>query len=211
LLPFIGKVYNSFKGKSFLFYLRERMSDCGCLLDVGCGKDSPIEYVAERGYSVGLDIFKPYLLKSKRAKIHDDYVLASINYLRFKPKSFQTTALIDVLEHLNKSDGYKILNQIEGLATEKVVVFTPNKFLKQQEYDDNVHQMHLSGWTLLELVNLGFSVCGINGVRFFRKEKAEYRINQSWFSKLADLSQTIAYRYPMIAFQLLAVKRVTGS
>jgi len=186
------------------------MFGCGSLLDVGCGKDSPIKYVVERGYSVGLDIFKPYLLESKRAKLHDDYVLASISHLCFKPRSFQTVVLLDVLEHLSKSDGYKIMNHMEGLATNKVVVFTPNGFLNQQEYEDNVHQKHLSGWTVNELENLGFSVYGINGFRFFRKEKAECRINQSWYRGFADLSQALAYRYPMMAFQLLAVKRVTG-
>jgi len=187
------------------------MFGCGSLLDIGCGKDSPIKHVVERGYSVGLDTFKPYILKSKRAKLHDDYVLASISHLCFKPKSFQTVALLEVLEHLNKSDGYKIMNQMDGLAKNKVVVFTPNGFLKQQEYEDNIHQKHLSGWAVRELENLGFSVYGINGFRFFRKEKAEYRINQLWYLALAGLSQVLAYRYPMIAFELLAVKRVTGT
>ena len=211
MLTRIRKKYRTFKGKPYIFYLKDYLSGCGSLLDVGCGRDSSIKHVVERGYSVGLDIFKPYILKSKRAKLHDDYVLASASNLCFKPKSFQTVALLDVLEHLSKSDGYKIMNQMEGLATDKVVVFTPNGFLKQQEDDGNIHQKHVSGWTVRELENIGFSVHGINGLKFFRKQKAEYRINQSWYFTFENYSQALAYRYPMVAFQLLAVKRVTDA
>jgi hypothetical protein len=89
-------------------------------------------------------------------------------------------------------------------------VFTPNGFLKQQEYEDNIHQKHVSGWTVHELENLGFSVYGINGFRFFLKERAKYKINQLWYFKFVDLSQALAFRCPMLAFQLLAVKRVIG-
>lgn len=208
LFKSIGKVHGIFEGKPFIFYLKDKISECGSLLDIGCGKDSPVKCFIERGYSVGLDIFKPSILKSKEAKIHDDYVLASINHLCFKPKSFQTVVLIDVLEHFTKGDGCRVINQMEGLATEKIVIFTPNGFLKQQEYEGNVQQVHLFGWTVRELENLGFSVSGINGMRFFRGEKAMYRINQQWYYWLANLSQELAYHYPMIAFQLLAVKRV---
>jgi len=209
LLTRIREIYRKFKGKPFTFFLKDEIG-CGSLLDVGCGENSPIKYAVKRGYSVGLDLFKPSILKSKQAKLHDEYVLASINHLCFKPNSFQTVALLDVLEHLSKSDGYKIMNQVEGLANDKVVVFTPNGFLKQQEYESNLYQKHLSGWTVHELENLGFRVYGMNGFRFFLTEKAAYRINQLWYFKLVDFSQAFAFRCPMLAFQLLGVKRVRG-
>jgi len=200
--------YRSLKGKTFGLLLRDEMSGCGSLLDIGCGKDSPVKYVIGRGYSVGLDGYKPYLLKSKKAQLHDDYVLASINDLCFSPKSFQTVVLIDVLEHLSKSAGYKIMNQMESLATSKVIVFTPNGFLEQQKYEGNAYQRHLSGWTVCELENQGFTVYGVNGLKFFLKEKAELRINRWWYFELVILSEALAYRFPKIAFQLLAVKKV---
>ena len=205
----IRKIYRIFKGKSFISFLEDEIG-CGSLIDVGCGENSPIKYVAKKGYSVGLDMFKPSILKSKRAKLHDDYVLASINHLCFKPKSFQTAVLLDVLEHLIKSDGYKIMNEMERLATNKVVMVTPNGFLNQHEYESNVHQKHLSGWTVRELETLGFSVHGMNGFRLFLTERAGYRINQLWYFKFVDLSQILAFRFPIIAFQLLAVKKVIG-
>ena len=208
--PRVSKIYSKFKGKSFIFFLKDEVG-FGSLLDIGCGENSPIKYVVERGYSVGLDTFKPSILKSKRAKLHDDYVLASVSHLCFKPKSFQTAVLVEVLEHLSKSDGYKIIDQIEDLAKNRVLVSTPNGFLKQQEIEGNVNQKHLSGWTVIELENLGFNVYGMNGFRFFLKEQAGYRINQLWYRVLSDLSQILAYRYPMIAFQLLAVKKVNNN
>jgi hypothetical protein len=204
----VTTAYRSLKGKTFELLLQNELKDCGTLLDIGCGKNSPVKQAIGRGYSIGLDGFKPYLLKSKKAKIHDDYVLASLDHLCFSPKSFHTVVLIDVIEHLNKNDGYKLLSKMENLTKGKVLLFTPNGFLKQQEYDENDFQRHLSGWSVCELENQGFAVFGVNGFKFFLKEKAELKINQWWYYELDMLSESLAYRFPKTAFQLLAVKKL---
>ena len=205
----IRNAYGSLKGKTLKLLLKDELLGCGSLLDIGCGKDSPIKYAMGRDYSVGIDSYKPYLLKAKKAKLHDDYVLASVNHLCFSLKSFRTAVLLDVLEHLSKKGGYKIMSEMEKLATNKVIVYTPNGFLKQQEYDGNPYQRHLSGWTVRELENQGFIVKGVHGLKLLRKEKAEFRVNQGWYYELVDISEKIAYKFPKIAFQLLAVKELT--
>jgi hypothetical protein len=197
-------------GKSFVAVIQKELSYSGSLLDIGCGKTSPVKYVNKenRGYTVGLDGYKPYLLSSKRAKVHDDYVLANVNHLCFAEKGFETVALLDVIEHLNKADGDKIINEMQNIASAKVIVFTPNGFLRQDEYDGNVYLGHLSGWSVSEFKNRGFGVVGVNGLKIFRKEKAELKINQFWFSGLVALSEGFAHRFPRVAFQLLATKKI---
>ena len=90
---------------TFELLLKNELSDCEILLNIGCGKASPIKYALERPYSVGIDGYKPYLQKSKKARLHDDYFLGDVNHLCFSPKSFQTVVLLDVLEQLGKNCG----------------------------------------------------------------------------------------------------------
>ena len=194
-------------GRTYESILSDQVKTSESVLDLGCGRNSPIKRVPEIGYSVGVDGYRPYLLQSKREKAHGDYVLASLNHQCFRPRSFQTVVLLDVLEHLTKSDGYKIIEEMEKLATDKVVLFTPNGFLNQEDYEGNILQTHLSGWTAPELEKRGFKVYGVNGAKFFRKEKAQLRINQRWFYELCFLSEKLVFRFPTLAFQLLAVKK----
>lgn len=156
-----------------------------------------------------MDLYKPSLIKSKRAKIHDDYVLAEINHLCFVSKSFEAVLAIDVLEHLKKVDDISLIKNIEKIAKYAALVFTPNGFLPQSEYDGNILQIHQSGWTVAELKSLGFRVYGINGLKFLRKEEAENRFKpQILFDEVSAVSQKLANRFPSIAFQLLCVKKL---
>jgi len=61
-------------------------------------------------------LFKPYLLRSKEARVHHDYILADITKLEFRPKSFDTVLALDVLEHLTKGDGLNLIKNMEKIA-----------------------------------------------------------------------------------------------
>jgi 2-polyprenyl-3-methyl-5-hydroxy-6-metoxy-1,4-benzoquinol methylase len=203
----IRKVYRGIKGKPYILSLKENLTDCRAILDLGCGRSSPIEALSKNVYSVGVEIFKPAILQSKEKRIHKDYILAEMNNLCFRPKSFDAVLALDVLEHLKKAEGLHLIKSMEKIARNKVVIFTPNGFVPQAEYDKNVFQMHLSGWTVNELKRMGYKVNGINGLKILRKEKAELRFRPATlFGRLADISQKLTYHFPHIAFQLLCVK-----
>jgi SAM-dependent methyltransferase len=205
----VRKAYRMVKGKSYILSLKERLVGYKTVLDIGCGKSSPIGSFSKSFYSVGIDIFKPAILRSKKAGTHDDYVLAEINHLCFRPESFEAVLALDVLEHLKKADGYRLIENMEKIARYAIVVFTPNGFVHQLEYDRNPYQIHLSGWTLIELRRIGFQVNGINGLKFLRKEKAELRFRPKiLFNLFSDISQKLAYHFPNLAFQLLCVKKL---
>src|SRR6266568_4602358 len=110
------------------------------LLDVGCGPDSLVKRFSRKlKYSVGIDGFEPSILKSRSAGIHSEYFLMNVMDIdkKFRPASFDCAFLADLIEHLTKEDGLKLIEMVEKIARKKVIIFTPNGFLPQEEYDGN--------------------------------------------------------------------------
>jgi len=189
-------------------YLKKEVKGCESVLDLGCGRSSPIRYCSV-SYSVGVELFEPYLEESKKMKVHNEYILADIRKVEFEPKSFDCVLALDVLEHLTKKEGLSLIKKMENVAKKKIIIFTPNGFLHQDEYDGDKLQIHKSGWTVDEFKELGYEVKGINGWKPLRKEKAEFRFRPRIVNLLlSDLTQKITYYLPKLAFQLLAVKNV---
>lgn len=139
------------------------------VLDVGCGLSSPLREIPKRFYSVGVDVFKPTLTALKAYKSYDDLVLADGRHLPFKGKIFDVVLSLEVIEHMNKQEGYNFLIHLSRLAKKKLIVSTPSGFLPQGEYDNNVHQRHLSGWCENEFKALGFRVVGFGGLKSINK------------------------------------------
>jgi len=186
-------------------YLRKELKNCKTALDLGCGDYSPIQNVT-LSYSVGVDAFKPSLKESKRRGIHYEYVLADVREIEFKDKSFDAVLALDLIEHLTKEDGIKLIEKMERWARKKVIIFTPNGFLCQRG-NSNPFQTHRSGWNCNELKGLGFRVYGMNGWKKLRGYGAglRYRPKIVW-QIISDLTQKITHHHPEWAFQLLAVK-----
>lgn len=200
---------NYFKIFPFLMqHLKKELSDCDSVLDLGCGRDSPIQY-CKIPYSVGVDLFKPALKESKNKKIHNKYIETDIRKIKFEPKSFDAVIAIDVLEHLTKEEGSKLIEKINRMAKKKIIIYTPNGYLSQDEYNINSFQIHKSGWNTEELKKQRFKVYGLNGLKCLREGTAElkYRPKFLW-QIISDISQKITYYYPKQAFQLFAVKKI---
>lgn len=103
---------------SWIEILKRELSDCKTVLDLGCGYNSPLQYCNVQ-FSVGVELFEPYLLESYKKRIHDEYIKADITKLEFKPKSFDAVVCIEVLEHLDKNKGYELIQKIEEWVKKK--------------------------------------------------------------------------------------------
>jgi hypothetical protein len=191
-------------------YLKRELSNCDAVLDLGCGCDSPIQH-CDVAFSVGVELFEPYLQESKRKGIHDQYIKADARGMQLRPKSVDVVIAIELLEHLTKEEGYRLINKMQTWAGKKVIITTPNGYLWQDGYDNNPLQEHKSGWTAKELQKLGFEVHGMNGWKKLRgyRGQTKYAPHFLW-GRLSDLSQKVTYYYPKLAFQLLAVKQISG-
>jgi glycosyltransferase involved in cell wall biosynthesis len=198
---------------SYEWYYRElhmALHDVDSVLDVGCGADSPLQYAGATCHKVGVDLFNAYLERSKAKGIHDEYHAMDITKLTFPPKSFDVVLASDVIEHLEKEDGYRFLEMLQRIARKKVIIYTPNGFLPQKGYDGNAFQEHLSGWTVHDFKENGFTYFrGMDGLKGLRGEGAhiKWRPKSLWLF-ISNVSERFVLNHPRFAHALLAIKHI---
>lgn len=138
------------------------------ILDVGCGQGMPMRLLKVRmnvPYSVGVDLFKPYIKDLKTKKLHDKYVLADVRKMKFPSESFDVCFASDVLEHLKKKEAWKLLEEMEKISKKQVVVTTSLGYFYHPPVDGNPLQLHLSGYKPEEFEKRGYKT-----FKFGRKE-----------------------------------------
>ena len=188
------------------------IGDAGSVLDVGCGADSPLgRFAARYPRTVGVDLCADAVAASRAAGIHDEYVLLDVLEIgsAFEPESFDAVVAFDLIEHLDREDGFGLLRTMERIARRRVVVFTPNGFLQQDGTAENVWQRHRSGWTAADFRLRGYTVFGLHGLKGLRGHKGSirWRPRRLW-GIVSDLTQPLVHRRPSLAFHLLCVKEV---
>lgn len=182
------------------------------VLDLGCGPHSDIGYFKKQlERTVGVDLFLPSLNISRENQLHHEYykidILSAVEY--FGENSFDCVVALDVIEHLEKTDGLRLLDQMETIARKKVIIFTPNGFLEQKPFDGNEWQRHVSGWEIDEMRQMGFDIIGINGWKPLRGPRARIIIRpKSFWKRMSYLSQLYVTKNPLYAFQILCVKNL---
>jgi len=196
--------------------LREELEgSCESVLDVGCGANSPLGRCGHRiPHTVGVDGYAASIERSRAARLHHEYHCMELMDIgqRFAPKSFDAVIALDVIEHFEKPDGYRLMEMMESLARKRVIIFTPNGFLPQDVWDNNVHQLHRSGWEVYDFELRGYRVTGMSGWKPLRGDFALPTVRPSRLgSRLSILTEPFATRFPQHAFQLLAVRDMEAS
>lgn len=199
--------------------LKMELKDYKSVLDLGCGPDSPLQFCPNIEYKVGVEPHVPYLQQTKAKQIHQVYLEDKIEHLNIPPKSYDAVVLIEVIEHLTKEEGLSVLEKAETWAKHKVIITTPNGYIRQKALDENPLQEHLSGWTVKDFKDRGYKVKGLAGAKYLRKEAEHDSMDDSilatikwepklfWFG-LSALSQIPFYHAPDQAFELMAVKKL---
>jgi hypothetical protein len=129
------------------------------VLDIGCGI-KPQKYIRPE-IQICWDPFAPYLEHLQTAlagKTSPLYIYVNAGWAEavelLPPRSVDTIFLLDVVEHLEKTQGLQLLERTKPLVRQQVVVFTPLGFLPQHSLDGKdrwgldggVWQEHQSGW-----------------------------------------------------------------
>lgn len=162
--------------------------------------------------SVGVD--RVQLTGRVSGRDHSVHVVGDVRQVDslFAPKSVDCVFALDLIEHLRKEDGLRLLDAVEEIARRRVVIFTPNGFLPQGPLDGNPFQEHLSGWTTREMEARGYHVVGVNGWRPLRGEIGAIRLRPRWFwTRISLYTQNLFESKPRYAFQLFCVKDMEPS
>lgn len=151
--------------------LRKALLGCQNVLDVGCGT-SPVLRQIGIPHLVGIEGYEPLIQQARKLNTHDEIVHGDVRELTryFRPGQFDACVGLDVIEHLAKEDGLKMMKAMETIAAQKVVLFTPCGFLPQRHAANDDLQEHLSGWEPAEMAGYGYRVTGFLGPKKLRGE-----------------------------------------
>ena len=121
-------------------YLREHVSLSDKILDVGPGLGTYSNLLRGFGYKMDcIEIWEPYVHEFNLKEKYDNVFIG--NVMDFDISEYQFIILGDVLEHLTKEDGIKLLEKIHILG-KRCLVAIPYT-MEQGEYDGNVYETHL--------------------------------------------------------------------
>jgi len=128
--------------------IRRLVHPARSVLDIGCGI-RPQTLVSPRLH-ICVEPYKPYLERlQKEAKKDRDYVFLNGTWGDVLPlmpdDSVDTVFALDVIEHLEKADGLKLLHEAKRIARHQVVVFTPLGFYPQSHEPDELDRWHMHG------------------------------------------------------------------
>jgi hypothetical protein len=211
MIKYLIKTFPNIPLATYISTLDKALEDCTTVLDVGCGDNSPFRFISKGKISMGVDGFAPAIKKSKKLKIHTTYKKFDIRLLNkyIKPKKFDAAIALDVIEHLKKSEGEKMLKNMEKIARKKVIIFTPNGFIPQYDKDNKL-QTHLSGWSVNDFKKRGYTVFGMSGWKPLRGDFGALKYKPAIVSGVfSELSHYIFTRsHPDYSFALFAVKDV---
>ena len=188
------------------FLLLRELIETESVLDLGCGKHSMVPIIPARIRKVGVEYFEPAYVEASRKARHHEVIHADVTGVDFPAKSFDAVVLLDVIEHLPKEEGERLIARMETWARKKVIVFTPNGFLHQDHYDENPLMEHKSGWTPDDFRSRGFRVHGVNGFKALKKDAFDHDAKPTLKDRLVDLTQIATYHKPEWAYQLFCVK-----
>jgi hypothetical protein len=130
-------------------------------LGVGYGHFGPkIRIEIPGSYLVGIEIFKPYFEKIPTVCYKELYNedIRNFPYEDLCNRvPIQAVMLIDVLEHLNREDGEKLLKRLEDLI-QVIIVSVPIIDYPQDSFMGNEWEEHKTQWKIEELEKLGFTL-----------------------------------------------------
>ena len=182
------------------------------ILDVGCGTGDVVGTISKRkkSFNIGIDLFWPYLKECQRKKVFNGLVKADVRSLPFRGKQFDTILCIWVLEHLEKKEGLRLINELEKMARKQVIIATTVGFLPRQEIHNNPLQEHRSSWEVEEFKKRNYKIYGQECALLYRLMRRTLKVPglKYLFLLVASLFAPLVYRLPSLASQMICVKRL---
>jgi hypothetical protein len=130
------------------------------ILDVACGLSLKSKFLPAQ-IRVGVDIYEAYF---ERIEADVPYVIIKHDVRRlrdiFMPKSFDLVLALDIIEHLEKEESLRMIQDCEAIARKAVILETPRGFVPQNidilGCGGHEFQTHRCGWEVEELEQMGY-------------------------------------------------------
>ena len=139
---------------SFVQYINQNGGRTDKVLDLGCGNKALANALTRhQGKITTVDIWK---------KFNPDVIWDLTNTpLPFKNNSFQTILLIDVIEHLPKDKGLKLLDEAKRITSKNIFLLTPlwwdenTGYMNDpnSDYYQNPYEKHQCLWTKKDFID----------------------------------------------------------
>lgn len=188
------------------------------VLDVGCGDGEIMSIIGEKKWKVtGIDIFPESLKQAKATGMYKELIKGDLikecEKLIRQKKKYDLVFCSQVIEHITKKDGQKLIELADKLAKKKIYFGTPLGFMHQPHVfiKGNPHQHHKSGWELEDFRKKGYTVHGV-GFKPIWSESGLARTNNKLFELILTivgyLSSPFVYYFPQTAAGILATKEL---
>lgn len=201
---------------SYMWLLRRSIGKCKTILDLGCGDGSLMELLSrgEKWQITGIDIYPKSIKVARSRNIYAQLVrgdlLKTIRRNNLKSK-YDVVFFSQVIEHIKRKEGEKILDQIEKKAIKRIIVGTPRGFMEQPHefLDDNPYQVHKSGWSIEDFTLRGYKVVGVGFWPIWSYQGLGR--NANFFKKVLSniisyLMSPIVYFFPTLGAGVIAIK-----
>ena len=182
---------------SYLWIYKKSVGNPITFLDVGCGDGLLMQRLSKgENWAIdGIDIYNSSVKLAREKGIYKNLIVGDVvkscEKLIKSKKKYDTVFCSQLIEHITKSDGQKLIALMDKIAIKRVVVATPIGFMNQPEVfiKGNPHQHHKSGWSVDEMKNHGYKVNGLG----FKFSWSECGIGRNSNSLVVLVSVVIAY------------------
>lgn len=184
------------------------------ILDIGSGGAGYWTKVLQRfGGEVELTLFDPM----RPANISELEDLSTVSHFvglaphglsDLPSDSFDLCTAFDLIEHLSKEDGFRLLYEIDRVTKGLSIVFTPNGFVWQSPSSNNPFNAHISGWKPRELSGLGWKKPrGHTGLRCLFGPYGLPRATKKPWIQLSYLTAVLVRPLPHFSFAFSCQRR----
>lgn len=176
------------------------------IADLGCGKGIYGYLIrairnSSKAKIIGVDSNGENIKFIKKFNIYNETLVSTLPKLEIEEKSVDFVICSEVLEHLKKEQGSKLLDKIDQMCSEMAIVTTPNILFQPTGHED--FDKHESVWSVEEFRKRGYKVYGI-GIKIV--PPSGNNLWSKFFFSLEYIMTPFSWVFPEIAGGIIAVK-----